>query len=281
MRSISAMRSLLLCASSPTFLRSSASALRTPLSSLPFRPDLSCSKLGPARLSTTAGAKPRVGGGGSVMDVRAAQSGEIHVIVGPMFAGKTTALLRRVQAEAGAGRTVALVKSDKDNRYGLDSVVTHDGTKMPCWALPKLSSFQDKLGTEAYNKVDVIGIDEAQFFDDLHDFCCKAADRDGKIVVVAGLDGDYKRNKFGSVLDIIPLADSVTKLTARCELCGRRAFFTLRKTQETKTELIGGADVYMPVCRQHYSDGQIVIEATRIVMDIERSSDPRCVVSSQ
>uniref|UniRef100_A0ACD5Z1F5 Uncharacterized protein n=1 Tax=Avena sativa TaxID=4498 RepID=A0ACD5Z1F5_AVESA len=278
MRSISAMRSLL-CASSHTFLRSSGSTLRTPFFSLPFRPDLSCSKLGPARFVSAAAAKARIGGGGPVMDVRAAQSGEIHVIVGPMFAGKTTALLRRVHAEAGTGRTVALVKSDKDNRYGLDSVVTHDGTKMPCWALPELSSFQDKLGTEAYNKVDVIGIDEAQFFGDLHDFCCKAADRDGKIVVVAGLDGDYKRNKFGSVLDIIPLADSVTKLTARCELCGRRAFFTLRKTQETRTELIGGADVYMPVCRQHYSDGQIVIEAARIVMDREIHSDPRCEVS--
>ncbi|KAK3150135.1 hypothetical protein QOZ80_3AG0228940 [Eleusine coracana subsp. coracana] len=143
---------------------------------------------------------------------------------------------------------------------------------MPCWAIPQLSSFHEKLGIEAYDKVDVIGIDEAQFFDDLHDFCCKAADRDGKIIVVAGLDGDYKRKKFGSVLDIVPLADSVTKLTARCELCGRRAFFTLRKTQETRTELIGGADVYMPVCRQHYMDGQIVMEATRIVLDLDKST---------
>lgn len=60
---------------------------------------------------------------------------------------------------------------------------------------------------------------------------------------------------FGCVLDIIPLADSVTKLTARCELCGKRAFFTLRKTEETQTEVIGGADIYMPVCRQHYVSG--------------------------
>jgi len=87
------------------------------------------------------------------MEARAVQSGEIHVIVGPMFAGKTTALLRRVQAEAGSGRTVALIKSDKDNRYGLDSVVTHDGTKMACWALSELSSFHDKLGIEAYDKM--------------------------------------------------------------------------------------------------------------------------------
>ncbi|KAF5930777.1 hypothetical protein HYC85_031650 [Camellia sinensis] len=109
--------------------------------------------------------------------------------------------------------------------------------------------------------LDVIGIDEAQFFDDLYDFCCKVADCDGKIVIVAGLDGDYLRWTFGSVLHIIPLADSITKLTARCQLCGKRAFFTLRKTNETKTELIGGSDVYMPVCRQHYVNGQVVIES--------------------
>lgn len=132
--------------------------------------------------------------------------------------------------------------------------------------------FRDKLGTEAYNKLDVIGIDEAQFFEDLYDFCCSAADHDGKTVIVAGLDGDYLRRRFGSVLDIIPLADSVTKLTARCELCGQRAFFTLRKIQETKTEVIGGADVYMPVCRQHYVNGQIVMEATRAVLDPEGST---------
>ncbi|CAL4931819.1 unnamed protein product [Urochloa decumbens] len=274
MRSICAMRSLLAAAaaaSAPTVLRAGALSPRPPLLSLPFRRGRAAGNLLGAARSASAAAQSRLGGG-AAMDVRAAQSGEIHVIVGPMFAGKTTALLRRVQAEVGSGRTVALIKSDKDNRYGLDSVVTHDGTKMECWALSELSNFHEKLGMEAYDKVDVIGIDEAQFFDDLYDFCCKAADRDGKIVVVAGLDGDYKRKKFGSVLDIVPLADSVTKLTARCELCGRRAFFTLRKTQETKTELIGGADVYMPVCRQHYMDGQVVIEATRVVLGLDRST---------
>nr|XP_018678880.1 PREDICTED: thymidine kinase-like isoform X1 [Musa acuminata subsp. malaccensis] len=199
--------------------------------------------------------------------------GEIHVILGPMFAGKTTALLRRMQDEVDCGsRSVAMVKSDRDTRYGLDSVVTHDGMKMPCFALSELSSFRDKLGTEAYDKLNVIGIDEAQFFEDLYDFCCNAADHDGKIVVVAGLDGDYLRKSFGSVLDIVPLADSVTKLTAWCEICGRRAFFTLRKTNETLTELIGGADVYMPVCREHYVDGQVAIEATRTILAVRSST---------
>ncbi|XP_043688782.1 thymidine kinase a-like [Telopea speciosissima] len=196
--------------------------------------------------------------------------GEIHVIVGPMFAGKTTALLHRIQTESKNGRDVAIINSNKDTRYGLDSIVTHDGAKFPCWALSELSSFRQKFGVDAYEKLDVIGIDEAQFFEDLYDFCCEAADHDGKTVIVAGLDGDYLRRSFGSVLDIIPIADSVTKLTARCELCGKRAFFTLRKTKDTQTELIGGADVYMPVCRQHYVNGQAVIESTRIVLESQK-----------
>ncbi|KAL2585665.1 hypothetical protein AAZV13_13G010000 [Glycine max] len=183
-------------------------------------------------------------------------SGEVHVIVGPMFAGKTTALLCRIESELNAAKNVVLLKSSKDTRYAIDSVVTHDGIKFPCRALPDLLSFREKHGDDAYQKLDVIGIDEAQFFEDLYEFCCKAADEDGKTVIVAGLDGDYLRS-FGSVLHIIPLADSVTKLTARCELCGKRAFFTLRKTEQRETELIGGADLYMPVCRLHYLNSQV------------------------
>ncbi|CAN1288768.1 Thymidine kinase [Linum perenne] len=219
-------------------------------------------------------------------------AGEVHVIVGPMFAGKTTALLRRIKSEGNSGRNVAMVKSSKDDRYAIDSVVSHDGAKFPCWALPDLTSFHSKLGDEAYQKVttlfflqfsklyqlasvsliiDVIGIDEAQFFEDLYDFCCKAADQDGKTVIVAGLDGDYLRRSFGSVLEVIPLADTVTKLTARCELCGKRAFFTLRKTEQTETELIGGADVYMPVCRQHYINGEVVKEVTKGVLESSKT----------
>ncbi|KAL8238082.1 hypothetical protein R6Q59_019163 [Mikania micrantha] len=184
-------------------------------------------------------------------------SGQIHVIMGPMFAGKTTDLLRRINSEGSNGRNVAMIKSNKDTRYAIDSVVTHDGTEYPCWALPDLQSFKQKLGEEAYDKLDVIGIDEAQFFDDLYDFCCKAADDDGKTVIVAGLDGDYLRRNFGPVLDIVPLADTVTKLTARCEQCGKRAPFTFRKTNEIETQLIGGADVYMPLCRKHYVYGSM------------------------
>ncbi|XP_024983867.1 thymidine kinase a-like [Cynara cardunculus var. scolymus] len=195
--------------------------------------------------------------------------GEIHVIVGPMFAGKTTTLLHRMKSESSNGRNVAIIKSSKDTRYGLDSIVTHDGEKLPCWPLEALSSFKERIGIEAYHKLEVIGIDEAQFFDDLYDFCIKAADHDGKTVIVAGLDGDYLRRSFG-VLDIIPIAESVTKLKARCELCGKPAFFTLRKTEETERELVAGADVYMPVCRKHYVSGQGVKEAARTVLETHK-----------
>uniref|UniRef100_A0A0C9RGB5 thymidine kinase n=1 Tax=Wollemia nobilis TaxID=56998 RepID=A0A0C9RGB5_9CONI len=199
--------------------------------------------------------------------------GEIHLIVGPMFAGKTTALIQTMQTQIQKGRRGVLVKSDKDTRYGLNSVVSHDGVKMPCWAAADLASFKVNLGEEAYTKLDVIGIDEAQFFKDLYSFCQVAADRDGKILIVAGLDGDYLRKSFGLTLELIPLADSVTKLKSRCEMCGKPASFTLRKTGERKTEIIGGADVYMPVCRQHYVNGQIVVNATRTLLGSQQVSN--------
>jgi len=204
-------------------------------------------------------------------------SGEIHLILGPMFAGKTTALIRKMQAEIQMGRRVVLVKSDKDTRYTLNSVVSHDGAKMPCWAVADLASFKDKLGEEAYKQLDVIGIDEAQFFKDLYSFCQVAADKDGKTVIVAGLDGDYLRKSFGSTLELIPIANSVVKLTSRCELCGKAASFTFRKTGETKTEVVGGADIYMPVCRRHYVNGQIVIDATKAVLESQQVQYDTCV----
>ncbi|KAH7293852.1 hypothetical protein KP509_28G045300 [Ceratopteris richardii] len=189
--------------------------------------------------------------------------GSIHLIVGPMFAGKTTALLQRVQAEASTGRKVVLVKSNKDTRYGISSVVSHDGKHMPCWAVPSLESFRSQIGEEQYANIDLIGIDEAQFFKDLCSFCQAAADYEGKTLIVAGLDGDFERNKFGPILDLIPFADSIVKLTSHCELCGKPASFTFRKTDDKNKEMIGGADIYMPVCRQHYYSGQVALEATQ------------------
>ncbi|KAL8143974.1 hypothetical protein V2J09_017006 [Rumex salicifolius] len=205
---------------------------------------------------------------GSSDDLSFLGPGEIHVFIGPMFAGKTTALLRLIKYADSTGRNVAIVKSSKDNRYAVDSVVSHDGVKLPCLAVPNLSSFKDNFGADAYDKLDVIGIDEAQFFEDLYDFCTEVVDHDGKTVIVAGLDGDYLRRRFGPILDLIPLADTVTKLTARCEICDKCAFFTFRKTEATETELIGGKDVYIPVCRQHYVNGQAAMENAKALASV-------------
>ncbi|KAK9991757.1 hypothetical protein SO802_026742 [Lithocarpus litseifolius] len=152
--------------------------------------------------------------------------------------------------------------------------MTRDGAKLPCLGLPDLSSFRKKFGLDAYDQLDVIGIYEAQFFEDLYDFCHEAADHDGKRVLLMMNINIFDRRSFGSLLDRIPLADFVIKLTACCELCGKRAFFTLTKREETQTELIGGADVYKPVCWQHYVSGQVVKEAAKTILE---SQNLQCV----
>ncbi|PSC71863.1 Thymidine kinase [Micractinium conductrix] len=185
-----------------------------------------------------------------------AAHGAIEIVVGPMFAGKSTELLRRVARYEAEGLCVAVVKSDKDDRYCAAHVVTHSGIKRPCFAVPTLAAFKAAAGA-AYAGFQVIAVDEAQFFPDLREFCAHAADHEHKRLILAGLDGDFQRQRFGQVLDLLPLADSVTKLSARCKFCAQEqrrtaAVFSLRIAADSRQELVGGADVYAPVCRRHY-----------------------------
>eukprot|EP00882_Tetradesmus_deserticola_P034412 GHRQ01039459.1.p1 GENE.GHRQ01039459.1~~GHRQ01039459.1.p1 ORF type:complete len:140 (+),score=65.03 GHRQ01039459.1:383-802(+) len=139
-----------------------------------------------------------------------------------MFAGKTTALIQRVQqVSAHEGRLAVAVKSSKDERYGCHWVVTHDGRCMRCYTADTLAQFKQLLGP-AYHKVALLAIDEAQFFPDLAEFCDQAVDGDGKHVVVAGLSGDFRRRRFGQLLDLMPLADSITQLTSTCAFCSSK-----------------------------------------------------------
>lgn len=98
----------------------------------------------------------------------------------------------------------------------------------------------------------VIAIDEAQFFGDLVEFVVHAADVHKKTVYVAGLDGDFQRQRFGRMLDLVPHADSVTKLVSRCAFCNNAALFSLRISAEQGQDLVGGTDKYRPACRSHY-----------------------------
>lgn len=197
--------------------------------------------------------------------------GSMELLLGPMFAGKTSALLRRVAEYEAAGLRVAVVKSDKDNRYCASHVVTHDGVRKSCFAVPSLAAFVEAAGP-AYEGYQVVAVDEAQFFPDLADWALRAADHEAKHVVLAGLDGDFRRQRFGQVLDLLPLADCVTKLHATCIFCENeaaeaagealadarpsarpvRALFSLRIAADSRQEVVGGADKYAPACRRHY-----------------------------
>ncbi|KAF6097665.1 thymidine kinase 1 [Phyllostomus discolor] len=168
-----------------------------------------------------------------------------EVILGPMFSGKSTELMRRVQRFQIAQYKCLVIKYAKDTRYS-NLFSTHDRNTME--ALPACQlrdTTQEALG------VDVIGIDEGQFFPDIVEFS-EAMANSGKTVIVAALDGTFQRKAFGAILNLVPLAESVVKLNAVCMECFREAAYTKRLGLEKEVEVIGGADKYHAVCRLCY-----------------------------
>ncbi|XP_054449121.1 thymidine kinase, cytosolic [Pteronotus mesoamericanus] len=171
--------------------------------------------------------------------------GQIQVILGPMFSGKSTELMRRVQRFQIAQYKCLVIKYAKDTRYS-NMFSTHDRSTME--ALPACllrDVTQEALG------VDVIGIDEGQFFPDIVEFS-EAMANEGKTVIVAALDGTFQRKAFGAILNLVPLAESVVKLNAVCMECFREAAYTKRLGMEKEVEVIGGKDKYHAVCRLCY-----------------------------
>ncbi|KAI1283782.1 Thymidine kinase, cytosolic [Halotydeus destructor] len=172
--------------------------------------------------------------------------GQIQVIFGPMFSGKTTELMRRLKRYQCANHKVLIVKYQHDTRYDKTSIATHDQQTMGAVSCLQLSP----LIADAEN-FSVIGIDEGQFFPDIVNFAESMANM-GKTVIVAALDGSYQRTGFGDILNLVPLAESVIKLTAVCMTCFAEASYTKRIGHEQELELIGGAEKYMAVCRSCY-----------------------------
>lgn len=161
-----------------------------------------------------------------------------------MFAGKTSELLRQIRRYHVACKRCLIIRHESDLRYSSDSVVTHDKQAMKAVSTTELLTL-----SELVSNYDVVGIDEGQFFSDLVPAVKHFIDL-GKIVVISALDGDYKREPFGHVLELVPLADNVTKLKAICGLCYvNEAPFTKRITEETSQTCVGGADKYVAVCR--------------------------------
>ncbi|KAF8069643.1 hypothetical protein HT031_001760 [Scenedesmus sp. PABB004] len=179
--------------------------------------------------------------------------GRLELIMGPMFAGKTTRLIARVKEVTGAeGKLAVAVKSRRDERYGAHWVVSHDGRCMRCYAADSLAEFRAHMGP-AYHKLQVLAIDEAQFFPDLAEFVAAAVDGDGKHVIVSGLSGDFKRRVFGQLLQLAPLADSITTLASKCAFCDADALFSLRLREAAGPQaLVGGDELYRATCRRCY-----------------------------
>jgi len=170
------------------------------------------------------------------------QKGKIQLILGPMFSGKSTELIRRLKRFQVARYEVLIVKYAKDVRYDELGIATHDKQCLPAVAATCLS----ELIKQAEN-YDVIGIDEGQFFPDI--CLAETLANLGKIVVIAALDGTYMREPFANIMALIPLAENVSKLSAVCMNCFGEAAFTKRTSEEKSLEVIGGADKYMAVCR--------------------------------
>ena len=169
----------------------------------------------------------------------------LKIIMGNMFSGKTTELVRRLKRYQIIGKRILVVNSYKDTRSHESVLKTHDNTEFECVKVKNLRDLK-------YENADVIAIDEAQFFRGLKKFVQRALDNN-KTVLLAGLDGDYKQRKFGEIVDCIPLADKVFKISAMCMECmdGTPGPFTKRIVNNSRRELIGGNDLYKAVCRKH------------------------------
>ncbi len=174
--------------------------------------------------------------------------GWIEVVCGSMFSGKTEELIRRLKRAVIAGRKVEIFKPHIDIRYDEESIVSHDKRSIPS---TPVSNSQSILVLAS--GVDVIGIDEAQFFDEqLPDVCNKLASA-GSRVIIAGLDMDFTGKPFGPMPALLSMAEYVTKLHAICMQCGSPASYSFRLTASEQQIELGEKDIYEPRCRHCFN----------------------------
>jgi thymidine kinase len=175
-----------------------------------------------------------------------ATMGFVELYIGPMFSGKTSLLLSKISQYKG---NIFVITHSSDTRYGENQLISHDkasvGVSAACTSLMPL------LDSEDLAKASYVAIEEAQFFGDTVEFVKHITTTLGKHVFVAGLDGDYKMDPFRTVTDLIPFADVVVKLHARCSVCNCPAPFTMRTLESKEQVLVGAGEMYKPVCRQH------------------------------
>lgn len=175
----------------------------------------------------------------------------LELIVGPMFSGKSTELIRRVKRLQTIGKSLAIYNSVNDDRYGIDGIYTHDMKSVHCIATDTLMS---QLNTETFENAEYIFIDEAQFFKDLFNFVRDIVETRGKHVIVIGLNGDSNRWPFGQINDLVPYCDDIIMLKALCSQCkdGTPAIFSKRISENSGQICVGSVDIYIATCRKCY-----------------------------
>jgi thymidine kinase len=174
--------------------------------------------------------------------------GCIEVICGSMFSGKTEELIRRLSRARIAKLKVEIFSPKADTRYGEEAIISHNANKITSTPVDSASAIL-LLASDAH----VIGVDEAQFFDDeLPEVCTILANR-GIRVIVAGLDMDFKGRPFGPMPSIMAIAESVTKLQAVCVQCGNPALYSYRLIPDEAKILLGEKESYEPRCRVCYN----------------------------
>lgn len=177
------------------------------------------------------------------------KNGCIEVICGSMFSGKTEELIRRLKRAQFANQKIEIFKPEVDTRYSDMDVVSHDLHSIPCTPVKDPARM-----LETAEDTQVIGIDEAQFFDDsLINVAQELANR-GKRVIIAGLDTDFKGKPFGPIPALMAVAEDVQKVHAICVKCGNLANHSHRLTKSHKLVVLGEKDVYEPLCRQCYNE---------------------------
>lgn len=176
--------------------------------------------------------------------IRGEKRGWVEVICGSMFSGKTEELIRRLKRAKIANLKVEIFKPGIDIRYDETKVVSHDANAIQSTPIDNSQTIL-LLGQD----VDVVGIDEAQFFDDQIASVCETLALRGVRVIVAGLDMDYLGRPFGQMPNLLAIADYITKLHAICVVCGNIANVSYRKTAQEGQVVIGEKDIYEPRCR--------------------------------
>ena len=177
--------------------------------------------------------------------------GRLEVVCGPMFSGKTEELLRRVRRSQIARLPTVLVKPAIDTRYAVGDVVSHDKNAMPSVVVEKASDIMNVIEVDGRPAL-VVAIDEAQFFDDDLPRVCSELANKGMRVIVAGLDLDFNGVPFGSMPQLLALAEEVTKLHAVCVETGRAAHFSHKISGSDDTVELGEKDKYIPLARHAF-----------------------------